>query len=127
VNVRGIGVDLVRIPRMRDVIARWDERFLRRVFTEGEIAYCRARRDRVPHFAARFAAKEAATTALGSGLSLGVRWRDLEVCRERGHAPRLVLHGRARELGLARGGRHVLLALILAGDSERAHAMLSAD
>jgi holo-[acyl-carrier protein] synthase len=43
VNVRGIGVDLVRIPRMRDVIARWDERFLRRVFTDGEIAYCRAR------------------------------------------------------------------------------------
>ncbi len=64
-TVHGIGVDLVRIPRMRDVIARWDERFLRRVFTEGEIAYCRARRDPVPHFAARFAAKEAATKALG--------------------------------------------------------------
>src|SRR5258708_23782454 len=110
-TVHGIGVDLVRIPRMRDVIARWDERFLRRVFTEGEIAYCRARRDPVPHFAARFAAKEAATKALGTGLSLGVRWRDLEVHRARGQAPRLVLHGRARQLGLARRGRHMLPAV----------------
>ena len=56
-SVCGVGVDLVKIPRMREVIARWDERFLRRVFTEQEIAYCRARRDPVPHFAARFAAK----------------------------------------------------------------------
>src|SRR5258708_19953895 len=103
-TVHGIGVDLVRIPRMRDVIARWDERFLRRVFTEGEIAYCRARRDPVPHFAARFAAKEAATKALGTGLSLGVRWRDLEVHRERGPAPRLVLPGRAPRPGPARRG-----------------------
>ena len=123
----GIGVDLVRIPRMRDVIARWDERFLRRVFTEGEIAYCRARRDPVPHFAARFAAKEAATKALGTGLSLGVRWRDLEVRRERGQAPQLVLHGRAREVGLSRGGRTMLLALTHDGDYAFAQAMLVDD
>jgi len=123
----GIGIDVVRIPRMRDVIARWDERFLRRVFTEGEIAYCRARRDPVPHFAARFAAKEAATKALGTGLSLGLRWRDLEVRRERGQAPQLVLHGRARELGLARGGRHMLLALTHDGDYALAQAMLVDD
>ena len=79
--VCGIGVDLVRIPRMREVIARWDERFLRRVFTEEEIAYCRARRDPVPHFAARFAAKEAGMKALGTGLRLGVKWRELDVRR----------------------------------------------
>jgi holo-[acyl-carrier protein] synthase len=127
VSVRGIGIDLVQIPRMRDVIARWDERFLRRVFTEGEIAYCRARRDPVPHFAARFAAKEAATKALGTGLSLGVRWRDVEVCRERGQPPRVVLHGRAREMSLARGGRHMLLALTHDGDYALAQAMLVDD
>src|SRR6266478_9786780 len=115
-RINGIGVDLVNIPRMRDVIDRWRDRFLQRVFTEAEIAYCRARRDPVPHFAARFAAKEAGLKALGTGLSLGVRWRDLEVHRERGQAPRLVLHGRARELGLARGGRHMLLALTHDGD-----------
>ena len=102
-----IGVDLVNIPRMRDVIARWDDKFLRRVFTDGEIAYCRARRDPVPHFAARFAAKEAAMKALGTGLSLGVRWRDLEVKRDRGQAPRLLMHGRSRDAAGAHARRRL--------------------
>jgi len=127
VNVRGIGVDLVRIPRMRDVIGRWDDRFLRRVFTDAEIAYCRARRDPVPHFAARFAAKEAALKALGTGLRLGVRWRELEVRRERGQAPMLVLSGRSREIGLARGGRRMLVTLTHDGDYALAQAMLIDD
>jgi holo-[acyl-carrier protein] synthase len=122
-----IGVDLVNIPRMRDVIARWDDRFLRRVFTDSEIAYCRARRDPVPHFAARFAAKEAAMKALGTGLSLGVRWRDLEVRRDRGQAPRLLMHGRSREIGLARGGRAMLVALTHDGDYALAQTMLVND
>ena len=88
--VRGIGVDLVKIPRMREVIARWDERFLRRVFTDaGDRLLPRPRRDPVPHFAARFAAKEAGMKALGTGLRLGVKWRELEVRRERGQAPTL--------------------------------------
>jgi holo-[acyl-carrier protein] synthase len=125
--VRGIGVDLVKIPRMREVIARWEERFLRRVFTEGEIAYCRARRDPVPHFAARFAAKEAGMKALGTGLRLGVKWREFEVRRERGEAPTLVLHGRSRELSLARGGRRMLLALTHEGEYALAQAMLVDD
>ena len=125
--VRGVGVDLVKIPRMREVIARWDERFLRRVFTEAEIAYCRARRDPVPHFAARFAAKEAGMKALGTGLRLGVKWRELEVLRDRGQAPRLVLHGRTRELGLARGGHRMLLALTHDGDYAMAQALLVDD
>jgi holo-[acyl-carrier protein] synthase len=123
----GLGIDLVNIPRMRDVIARWDDRFLKRVFTEAEIAYCRARRDPVPHFAARFAAKEAAMKALGTGLSLGVRWRDLEVRRDRGQAPRLLMHGRSRELGLARGGRAMLVALTHDGDYALAQTMLVND
>ena len=125
--MRGIGVDLVRIPRMRDVIGRWDDRVLRRVFTEAEIAYCRARRDPVPHFAARFAAKEAALKALGTGLRLGVRWREVEVRRERGQAPTLVLSGRSREIGLARGGRRMLVTLTHDGDYALAQAMLIDD
>jgi holo-[acyl-carrier protein] synthase len=127
VSVRGIGVDLVPIPRMRAVIARWDERFLRRVFTDGEIAYCQHRRDPAPHFAARFAAKEAGLKALGTGLRLGVRWRELEVQRERGQPPRLVLSGRCRELSLARGGRQMLLTLTHDGDYALAQAMLVDD
>ena len=126
-TVWGIGIDVVQISRMREVIARWEERFLRRVFTEGEIAYCRARRDPVPHFAARFAAKEAGMKALGTGLRLGVKWRDLEVRRERGQAPTLELHGRTRELSLARGGRRMLLALSHDGDYALAHALLVDD
>ena len=125
--VCGIGVDFVRIPRMREVIARWDERFLRRVFTEEEIAYCRARRDPVPHFAARFAAKEAGMKALGTGLRLGVKWRELEVRRERGSAPTLILHGRSREIGVSRGGRRMLLALTHEGDYALAQALLVDD
>ena len=125
--VCGIGVDLVRIPRMREVIARWDERVLRRVFTEEEIAYCRARRDPVPHFAARFAAKEAGMKALGTGLRLGVKWRELEVRRERGSAPTLILHGRSREIGVSRGGRRMLLALTHEGDYALAQALLVDD
>jgi holo-[acyl-carrier protein] synthase len=127
VNVKGIGIDLVRIPRMREVIERWEERFLRRVFTDAEIAYCRSRRDPVPHFAARFAAKEAALKALGTGLSLGISWRELEVRRERGQAPSLLLWGRSREIGLARGGRRMLLALTHEGDYAMAQAMLVDD
>ncbi len=125
--IRGIGIDLVRIPRMREVIARWEERFLRRVFTDGEIAYCRARRDPVPHFAARFAAKEAGLKALGTGLRLGIAWRELEVRRERGQAPALVLSGRSREIGLARGGRRMLLSLTHDGDYAMAQAVLVDD
>lgn len=126
-TVRGIGVDLVSIPRLRAVIDRWQERFLTRVFTDEEIAYCRQRRDPVPHLAARFAAKEAALKALGTGLRLGVRWRELEVRRERGQAPTLLLRGRSRELGRARGGTRVLLALSHEGDYALAQAMLVDD
>lgn len=125
--VKGIGVDLVHLPRMREIIARWQGRFLGRVFTEQEIAYCRARRDPVPHFAARFAAKEAALKALGTGLQLGIRWQELEVRREPGQAPVLILSGRSREIGLTRGGSRVLLALTHDGDYAMAQAMLVAD
>ena len=123
-KITGIGVDLVNIPRMREVIGRWQERFLQRVFTEAEIAYCRGRRDPVPHFAARFAAKEAGLKALGTGLRLGVSWRELEVRRERGQAPELVLSGRSKEIGRSRGGSRVLLALTHEGEYALAQAKL---
>lgn len=126
-RVLGIGVDLTQMPRMRRVVARWDERFLRRVFTEQEIAYCRRRRDPVPHLAARFAAKEATLKALGTGLRMGVNWRELEVHRERGQAPTMTLHGKSRAIALARGGRQVLLSLTHDGEYAMAQAMLIGD
>ena len=123
-DVKGIGIDLARIPRLRRVVERWNERFLRRVFTEQEIAYCRRRRDPIPHFAARFAAKEAALKALGTGLRMGVQWRELEVRRERGEAPTMVLTGRCRAIALAKGARRVLVSLTHDGEYAFAQVML---
>jgi len=126
-NIVGIGTDLAVIARMRHMVARWDDRFLRRVFTEGEIAYCRRRRDPIPHFAARFAAKEATLKALGTGLRMGIKWREIEVRRERGQAPTIVLTGQCRAIALARGGSRVLLSLTHDGDYALAQAMLLGD
>lgn len=125
--VKGIGVDLVQIPRLRRVVERWQDRFLRRVFTDAEIAYCQKRRDPVPHLAARFAAKEAALKALGIGMRLGVSWRELEVRRERGQPPVLVLSGKSRSIGKALGGQRMLLSLTHDGDYACAHALLVGD
>jgi holo-[acyl-carrier protein] synthase len=125
-RVRGMGVDLAQIARVRRAVDRWDERFLRRVFTDDEIAYCRDRRDPIPHFAARFAAKEAALKALGTGLAMGVRWREVEVRRERGAAPTLVLSGRCRALALAKGADGALLSLTHDGDYALAQVLLVA-
>ena len=126
-NIVGIGTDLAVIARMRHMVARWDDRFLRRVFTEGEIAYCRRRRDPIPHFAARFAAKEATLKAIGTGLAMGIRWQELEVRRERGGAPTMELYGRCRDIARARGGERVLLSLTHDGDYALAHALLISD
>ena len=126
-TVRGVGVDLVRIPRMRRVVERWQDRFLRRVFTDEEIAYCQKRRDPIQHFAARFAAKEAGLKALGIGLRLGVSWRELEVRRERGQAPVLVLSGKCRGIGEALGGHRLLLSLAHDGEYALAQVLLIGD
>lgn len=126
-EVKGIGVDLAQISRLRRVVERWSDRFLRRVFTEAEIAYCRQRRDPIPHLAARFAAKEATLKALGTGLSMGVNWRELEVRRERGQAPTMVLTGRSESIARAKGASRVLLSLTHDGDYAMAQAMLVGD
>src|SRR5918998_2008605 len=94
-NIIGIGMDATEIDRIESTIARYGERFLRRVFTDGEIAYATRRRNPAPHFAGRFAAKEAAMKALGTGHSQGVLWRDIEVVRAPGGPPQLQFHGGA--------------------------------
>ena len=93
-DIIGLGVDLTDIPRIAQTYAQYGERFLKRVFTEGEIAYCTRRRDPAPHLAGRFAAKEACMKALGTGHSRGVLWKDIEVVRH-GGPPQLRLHGGA--------------------------------
>ena len=109
-SIIGLGLDATDIPRIAAVIERHGDRFVRRVFTDGEIAYARARRQAAVHFAGRFAAKEAAMKALGTGFSRGVVWRDIEVVR-RGGPPQLVLHGGAARRFAAIGGQTSLLTI----------------
>ena len=100
----GTGTDLIEIARIRETIARHGERFLRKIYTEGEIRYCRARnKNAAESFAARFAAKEAAAKALGTGIARGVGWREIEVVRLPGQRPELRLTGRAAERAKALG------------------------
>src|SRR6516225_462580 len=109
-NIIGLGLDATEIDRIADSIERYGERFLRRIFTESEVAYCLRRRVPAIHFAGRFAAKEAAMKALGTGHSNGVLWRDVEVVR-RGGPPQLQLHGAAARRFDAIGGHSSQLTI----------------
>jgi holo-[acyl-carrier protein] synthase len=102
-NIIGLGLDLVDIDRIGETIDRYGDRFLHRIFTDSEIAYCGRRRVPAIHFAGRFAAKEAAMKALGTGRSQGVLWRDVEIVRL-GGPPQLRLHGGAARRFAAIGG-----------------------
>jgi holo-[acyl-carrier protein] synthase len=94
----GTGIDIVEIERIANSIARYGDRFLHRIFTPGEIAYCQSKHNFAESFAARFAAKEAGAKALGTGIQHGVAWKELEVRRQPGHRPMLHLSGRAKEI-----------------------------
>jgi holo-[acyl-carrier protein] synthase len=107
----GTGVDVVDILRFRTVLDRSKDRFIQRVFTPGEQQFCLEHRDPIPHFAVRFAAKEALFKALGTGWAKGVTWLDVEVQREGQEAPKMVLHGEARRLSLSMGTRAIHLSL----------------
>ena len=96
-----VGVDVVEIERVGQAVGRWGDRFLKRVYTPAEIVYCRGR---VPELAVRFAAKEAISKALGTGLR-GIAWREMEVLSDERGKPLVYLHGRAKaradELGFS--------------------------
>ncbi|MFZ0136424.1 MAG: holo-[acyl-carrier-protein] synthase [Candidatus Sulfotelmatobacter sp.] len=107
----GTGIDIAEVPRIRQSIARFGDRFLQRVYTEGEIRYCDSKANRAERYAARFAAKEAAMKALGTGWSHGVRWRDCEVTRLAGGRPTISFHGKAGEIATRLGVKHAALSL----------------
>src|SRR6185369_17614930 len=90
--VRGIGIDVVKVDRIRDSLERFGQRMEARLFTAGELEYCRRHKDPLPHLAARFAAKEAASKALGTGMSGGVGLKQIEVLQPGGRVPTLVFH-----------------------------------
>jgi holo-[acyl-carrier protein] synthase len=122
-QIIGVGLDATEIERVADMIERYGDRFIHRVFTEGEIAYCRARRDFASSFAARFAAKEAAMKALGTGHSRGVFWTGIEVVRRYG-PPNIRFHGGAAARFQSMGGTSSLVTLTHSRELAIAHVML---
>ena len=107
----GIGIDIAEVPRIRHSIERFGHRFLERVFTAGEMRYCDSKANRVERYAARFAAKEAAMKALGTGWNHGVRWRDCEVVRMPGGRPTIHFHGKAGEFAARLGVKNTALSI----------------
>ncbi|MCC6397362.1 MAG: holo-ACP synthase [Bacteroidetes bacterium] len=106
--IRGIGIDIVDAGRIRRLVEAEEQRFLEKVFTRTEIAYCNAKQNRYQHFAARFAAKEAVSKALATGWAGDFRWKDIEVTNDVSGLPRISVHGRLREL---LGSARILVSL----------------
>lgn len=99
----GSGIDLVEIERIQHSVERFGARFLNRIYTHAEQSYCLGKRSSAESLAARFAAKEAAAKALGTGISRGVNWLEIEVVREPGGRPSVRFHGRAAQIASALG------------------------
>jgi len=112
----GLGLDIAEIDRIEEAIARHGEPFLNRLFTPREIEYCERFRNKFERYAGRFAAKEAAMKALGTGWSRGVRWRDIEVVRAASGKPSLHLDGVARQIAGAMGVRNIALTITHSGN-----------
>ena len=110
-SVLGVGVDIVETARIDRSLERFGERFLHRVFTAGEIAYCQSMKYPARHFAARFAAKEAVSKAFGTGIGKAMGWRDIDVHRQESGQPFVVLEGGAKALAAERGIASVWISL----------------
>jgi len=120
----GSGIDLAEIGRIQQSIDRYGSRFLNRIYTAGEQAYCLRRRKSAESFAARFAAKEAGAKALGTGISRGVNWLEIEVVREQGGRPKLQFHGRAAQIAAHLGVAHAALSITHTADLAMASVVL---
>ena len=120
----GTGIDLVEIDRIHRSIERFGPRLLNRVYTSTEQAYCLRKRKSAESFAARFAAKEAGAKALGTGISRGVSWLEIEVVRELGGRPALKFHGRAAQFAARLGVAHKALSITHTADLAMASVIL---
>ena len=107
----GMGVDIAEVERIQAAIERHGETFLRRVYTQREREYCERFKNKYERYAGRFAAKEAAMKALGTGWRRGVKWVDLEVAREMSGRPTLVIHGEAAKIAKELGVMRVALSI----------------
>lgn len=96
--VKGIGIDVLEIRRMEEVVSRWGNKFLDRVFTEGELEYARSRKNPIYHIAGRFAVKEAVAKALATGWAGGFRWKDVEVRNDAAGKPAVIVRGNVEQI-----------------------------
>jgi holo-[acyl-carrier protein] synthase len=110
-TILGVGMDIVETKRIAESIERFGDRFLHRVFLEGEVAYSQSMKFPHLHLAARFAAKEAISKAFGTGIGHEMGWRDLEIIRLPSGAPQVVLHGKAEAFAKAKGVQAVHVSL----------------
>ena len=112
----GLGVDISEVGRIKAAIERHGETFLRRLYTPAEREYCERFKNKYERFAGRFAAKEAAMKALGTGWSRGVRWVDVEVVRQKGGRPTVQLHGEAANIATRLGVKNIALSITHTAD-----------
>jgi len=119
----GLGVDITEVDRMEAAITRRGRPFLTRLFTPSEIAYCERHRHSAERFAGRFAAKEAAMKALGTGWARGVRWIDIEVVREPSGKPTLKLAGAAQAIAASLGVKHIAVTITHDGNTALAQVI----
>jgi holo-[acyl-carrier protein] synthase len=125
-NIIGTGIDLIEVARIERALTNpvTGERFRNRVFTSGEISYCESRgRGRFQSYAARFAAKEAAMKAMGTGWNRNVGWSEIEVVRERGKAPTIALHGKSAVFAERKKIAQFHLSLTHTAEQAIAHAI----
>jgi len=122
------GVDIIEIQRIKDSLDKYGESFLQRVYTQGEIDYCESRKaGRCESYAVRFAAKEAVSKALGTGIACGVSLKDIELVAAGEGKPKIVLHGAAREKYIEMGGKSIDVSLTHSRDYAAAFAVLLTD
>ena len=112
----GLGLDIAEIDRIEAAITRHGAPILARLYTPAEVAYCESHRNKFERYAGRFAAKEAAMKALGTGWRRGVRWRDIEVIRERSGKPSLELIGAAKRIAEELGAKNIFLTITHSGN-----------
>ena len=120
----GLGVDITLVDRIEAAIARRGRALLERLFTPSEIAYCESHRNRAERFAGRFAAKEAGAKALGTGISFGVHWLEIEIVRKPTGQPTLAFHGRAAQIAARLGVVHSSISITHTADLAMASVLL---
>jgi holo-[acyl-carrier protein] synthase len=123
----GTGIDIAEVSRIAASIERFGRRFVERVFTPEEIRYCESKANKVERYAGRFAAKEAAMKAIGTGWSRGVGWQDVEVKRAPGGRPTVAFHGKAAEFFRRLGGVRAQLSITHTEELAMAQVILESD